>query len=78
MGVRHITEVSAKGKIYYICYSDLDFEGESNELYWDIKKNSGYHKMPFNYVLRKNEIVDRTTNERISKYDLGEYFSSLS
>ena len=77
MGVRHITEVVARGKSYYICYSDGDLEGESNHLYWDTKKNSGYHAMPSRYILRKDEILDSNTYERVSKYDLAEYFSSL-
>lgn len=72
---RHITEVTAKGKTYYICYSDLDREGESDQLYWDTKKGSGMFKMPYGYKLRGGEII--YNNNRVSKYDLGEYFASL-
>ena len=73
---RHITEVTAKGKTYYISYSDLDSEGESNQLFWDTKKGSGMNSMPSKYRLRNGEIVDYNTNSRVSKYDLSEFFAN--
>lgn len=74
---RNITEVSTGGRTYYICYSELDLDGRSDQLYWDTKPNSGMNKMDSKYILRGGEILDYFTNKRVSKYDLAEYFSSL-
>lgn len=73
---RNITEVSVNGKTYYISYSELDSEGESNQLYWSTTKGAGTNKMPYGIKLRKGEIVDPQYN-RVSKYDLSEIISSL-
>jgi hypothetical protein len=72
----NITEVTANGKTYYISYSELDLEGESDQLYWGTSKGSGMNKMPYGYKLRNGEIVDSNYN-RVSKYDLAEYFASI-
>jgi len=73
---RHITETTVNGKTYYISYSELDLEGESDQLYWDSSRGSGMNKMPYGYRLRKGEIVD-SNYKRVSKYDLGEVIASL-
>ena len=73
---RHITETTVNGKTYYISYSDLDLEGESDQLYWGTSRGSGMNKMPYGYKLRSGEIVD-SDYKRVSKYDLGEIIWSM-
>jgi hypothetical protein len=69
---RHITDVQVNGRTYYISQSELDIPGESDQLYYDTKQGGSMNKMPSKYILRKGEVLDYFTSQRVSKYDLAE------